>query len=84
MEYNEELSGKHSAAIVAILKTIGIETGSVFVDYKLFEGSQILKLDFSATDPDEIVRSAIQQAYRAGFSNGEKDAQCVMREALGL
>jgi hypothetical protein len=70
--------------IIVALNECGFKTDSVFIDYRLFEGSQVLKFDFSSTDPSKIMRSAIQQAYRKGFSLGGEDAQLAMREALGL
>jgi hypothetical protein len=75
---------EQNSKIIAALNECGFKTDSVFIDYRLFEGSQVLKFDFSATDPSKIMRSAIQQAYREGFSIGREDAQCAMRDALGL
>lgn len=43
-----------------------------------------VEVDFSATDPDFIVRVAIKKAYEAGKSAGEAQMQQKVRDLLGL
>jgi hypothetical protein len=80
----EPKTPEQTAKVIAAINVLGFEADSTFVDYELFKGSFILKFDFSTTDPDQILKSAIQQAYWRGRMHGEKDAQYEIRRAIGL
>ena len=43
-----------------------------------------IEVDFSATDPDFIVRVAIKKAYEAGQRAGQETLQAKMRNLLGM
>ena len=80
----DKTSETNRLLVIEALNSLGIKTNSALVDFPIYDGRKLVKLDFSACAPEHVLEAFANQVYAMGISNGHNAAQQLVREALGL
>ena len=80
----DKISEANRLQVVEALNNLGIKTDSALVDFPIYDGRRMVKLDFSACAPEHVLEEFANQIYSKGAINGHEAARQLIREAIGL